>query len=178
VVVDLKLAAARVARGDQESYRTIVEHTKDGLFRLCCRMLGNAIDAEDALQDAYVKGYRSIADGRFSGESRVDTWLYRIAANTCLDALRRRKVRRVAAESEPAEEIMAPLSPEASLALSEIEEWLGELPPDQRAAVVLRCVEGLTSAEAAKVLGCSAGAIEQRLVRARATLRGRRDDDQ
>lgn len=65
-------------------------------------------------------------------------------------------------------------SAEAKLALSELSEWLGELPREQQAALVLKSVEGFSSAEAAEILECSEGAVEQRLVRARATLREKR----
>jgi RNA polymerase sigma-70 factor (ECF subfamily) len=180
VAVELKLAAAQAARGDHAAFRSIVDNTKDGMFRLSCRMLGNVPDAEDALQDAYVKAYRALLDGKYTGEARVETWLYRIVTNSCLDALRRRRVRAVPVEEEvraatPSPD--APLSPDAALALKELDEWLRDLPDDQRAVVVLRCVEGLTSAEAAVLLDCTEGAVEQRLVRARATLRKRRHDD-
>ena len=65
---------------------------------------------------------------------------------------------------------------EARLALRELDRWLGELPAEQRTVLVLRFVEGLTSAEVAEILGCSEGAVEQRLVRARASLRQRGND--
>lgn len=173
-MVELKLAAARAARGDHTAFRSILDHTKDGMYRLSCRLLGNPVDAEDALQDAYIKAFRALSDGNYTGEARVETWLYRIVTNSCLDALRRRKVR---AAGPPAEDTRAePQSPELRVALTEIDAWLGDLPDEQRAVVVLRCVEGLTSAEAARVLGCTEGAVEQRLVRARATLRERRDE--
>jgi RNA polymerase sigma-70 factor (ECF subfamily) len=64
---------------------------------------------------------------------------------------------------------------EGRLALTELSGWLGDLPSDQQAALVLKAVEGRESAEIAEILGCSEGAVEQRLVRARATLRQRRN---
>jgi RNA polymerase sigma-70 factor (ECF subfamily) len=67
-------------------------------------------------------------------------------------------------------------SAEARLALTELADWLKDLPPDQHAVLVLKAVEGRSSAEVAEILGCSEGAVEQRLVRARATLRQRRDE--
>ena len=68
-------------------------------------------------------------------------------------------------------------SAEARLALTEIDDWLGELPAEQRAVVVLKSMEGLTSGEIAAILECSEGAVEQKLVRARAALRKKQDDD-
>ena len=176
-MVELKLAAAQAARGDHEAFRSIVETTKDGMYRLSCRLLGNVSDAEDALQNAYLNAYRALRDGRYTGESRVETWLYRIVTNSCLDALRRRRVR-AGTTTDTASEGTTHLSPETTVALRELEDWLSELPDEQRAVVILRCVEGLSSKEAGEILGCSEGAVEQKLVRARATLRKRRDDEE
>jgi RNA polymerase sigma-70 factor (ECF subfamily) len=67
-------------------------------------------------------------------------------------------------------------SAEARVALSEIADWLGELPPEQRAALTLTALEGLSATEVAEILGISEGAVEQRLVRARTTLRERRTE--
>jgi RNA polymerase sigma-70 factor (ECF subfamily) len=142
-------------------------------------MLGNVADAEDVVQEAYVKAYRSLLDGQFDRRAKVETWLYRIVVNATVDA-RRKRARRVPAvpvEEETALPIEEGESPaEARLALTELADWLGELPPDQQLALVLKAVEGRESAEIAEILGCSEGAVEQRLVRARATLRQRRDD--
>jgi RNA polymerase sigma-70 factor, ECF subfamily len=171
-MIDLRLVAAQAARGDHAAFRRIVDSTKDGMFRLACRLLGNASAAEDALQDAYIKVYQALIAGGFSGEAKLETWMYRIVTNTCLDALRRRtRVAPPALDEEP----HASVSTEARLALGELEKWLGELPDEQRAVVVLRCVEGLSTAETAQALDVSEGAVEQRLVRARATLRGRNE---
>lgn len=167
-MVDLKLVAAQAARGDHAAFRRIVDHTRDGMYRLACRMLGDAAEADDALQEAYLKAYQALRREGFAGHSRLETWIYRIVTNACLDALRRRKSKlreRVDRSDE------APGSPEQHLALRELDQWLGGLPAEQRAVVVLRCVEGLSTAEAADALGISQGAVEQRLVRARATLR-------
>ncbi|MBW2524621.1 MAG: RNA polymerase sigma factor [Deltaproteobacteria bacterium] len=171
---ELKRAAARVAGGDPAAFRVIVERTSARLYRLGARMMGSTADAEDVLQDAYIKAFQALAAGRFDGRSSVATWLYRIATNACLDALRRRKVRPVAEAQPPEASFDGRVSAEARLALAELDRWLGELPPEQRVAVVLKSVEGLTSAEIAEVLQCSEGAVEQRLVRARAALRERR----
>jgi RNA polymerase sigma-70 factor (ECF subfamily) len=142
-------------------------------------MLGNVTDAEDVVQEAYVKAYRSLVDGQFDRRAKVETWLYRIVVNATIDARRKRARRRPALEIE--EDTTLPLQEgeppaEARLALTELSEWLGELPADQQAALVLKAVEGRESAEIAEILGCSEGAVEQRLVRARAALRQRRDD--
>ena len=91
--VDLRLVASRVSKGDVKAFRQIVDHTRAPLYRLAARMLGGVADAEDALQDAYVSAYRGLVDGRYDGRSKLETWLYRIVANTCIDQLRKRKTR-------------------------------------------------------------------------------------
>lgn len=171
---DSREVAKRASRGDPGAFRSIVEHTKDRLFRLACRLLGDHSEAEDALQDAYLKAHQALVGGGFSGEATLETWLYRIVTNSSMDTLRRRRAR--PARPLEASDELAPtdgLVAEARVALRELDEWLGDLPPEQRAVVVLRFVEGMTSGEAAEVLECSEGAVEQRLVRARAALRER-----
>ncbi|MBI4701814.1 MAG: RNA polymerase sigma factor [Deltaproteobacteria bacterium] len=171
----LEQAAARVARGDRAAFRTVVELTSARLYRLAARIMGGAADAEDALQDAYLRAFQALSGQEFDGRASVSSWLYRIATNACLDALRRRRPR-PAAERGEATIAREPsfdglLAAEARAALREIDRWLGELPPEQRAALVLKTMEEMTSAEIGELLGCSEGAVEQLLVRARAALR-------
>ena len=168
---DLEQAAARVQSGDMAAFRQIVEATTDRMFRLSARMMGSLADAEDVMQEAYVKAYQALGSGGFDRRSRVDTWLYRIVANTAIDALRSRKRRQTQSDEAIEPEFDGVASAEARVALVEIGQLLGVLPADQRAAVALKALEGLTSAEVAGILECSEGAVEQRLVRARATLR-------
>lgn len=175
--VDLSLAARRVADGETPWFRVIVDHTQRDLFRLAARMLGSAADAEDVLQEAYVKAYRALTEGQFDGRSELRTWLYRVVANTAIDAMRRRAARPQQSDQRISEVGVSPNDVESQLALRELSEWLDQLPVEQKAAVVLKTVEGLTTPEVAEILGCSEGAVEQRLVRARATLRKRRGDD-
>ncbi len=169
---DLEAVVARVVHGDVQAFGRIVEGTNRELVRVAARIVGGVSDAEDVVQDAYVKAYRSMVAGQFDGRSSVKTWLYRIVSRTAVDFLRakaRRPVAREALDQAPARSG----SPEVHLALAELSDWLHVLPPEQRAAAVLKFVEGFSSKEAAELLGCSEGAVEQRLVRARATLRAK-----
>jgi RNA polymerase sigma-70 factor (ECF subfamily) len=187
VSIDLRLMAKRVTEGDTAAYRAIVEHTQTALYRLAARMLGDLAEAEDTLQDAYIKAYRALCEGRYDGRSKVETWLYRITANTCLDALRRRKGERIADGLDPeaaasaatqTAEFDGAVTADARIALHELDAQLARLPAMQRAVVVLTAVEGLSAREVGEVLGCSQGAVEQRLVRARAALRETWDGDE
>src|SRR5262245_27178040 len=104
-------------------------------------MMGNVADGEDAMQEAYVKAYRGLVEGRFDGRAQFGTWLRRIVVNTAIDAMRSR-----ARTPKSADELIDAASDErasaeTSLALREISDWLGALPPDQRAALVLKSIE-------------------------------------
>ena len=171
---DLEAAAGRVVAGDVQAFGEIVEGTSRGLVRLAARLTGSLPDAEDVVQDAYVRAYGALVGGRFDGRSSVKTWLYQIVTHRAIDALRSMARRPVAALHVDELGAAPGTAPDAHLALVELAEWLEGLPAEQRAAVVLHSVEGFSSKETAEILGCSEGAVEQRLVRARTTLRARR----
>lgn len=170
---ELDEAVRRVVRGDTDAFRRIVDATSEGLVRLGARITGSMSEAEDVVQDAYVKAYQALTGGRFEQRSSVTTWLRHIVTNTAIDALRSRSRRPVPSELVAESGWDGAAGAEAHMALAELNDLLGTLPPDQRAAVVLQSVEGHAVAEIALILGCSEGAVEQRLVRARATLRER-----
>jgi RNA polymerase sigma-70 factor (ECF subfamily) len=150
------------------AFRSIVDRTQHELVRLAARLLGNLADAEDVVQEAYVKAYRALARGQFDARSSVRTWLYSIVTRTAIDSLRSGQRRRALAAMDRVPD--GPASPDAHLALLELASVLDRLPPDQRTALVLKSVEGRSSREIGEILGCSEGAVEQRLVRARAAL--------
>jgi RNA polymerase sigma-70 factor (ECF subfamily) len=169
---NLTEAVTRVRSGDTAAFQRIVDATSGRLVRLAARMLGSVVDAEDVVQEAYVKAYRALQTGEFDGRANVSTWLFRIVTNQAIDAMRGR-ARRPKPTDTADESISDLASAEEQLALSELSDWMSELPADQRATLVLKAVEGMTSPEIAEVLECSEGAVEQRLVRARAALRKR-----
>jgi RNA polymerase sigma-70 factor, ECF subfamily len=169
-VSDLEEAAQRVAAGDRSAFEAIVRSTQQPLLRTAARVLGSREEALDVLQDAYLRAFGALLDGSFDGRARVSSWLYRVVMNASLDALRARRRRPTVpmADSEPE---AGGNGTEARAALGELGRMLDLLPEDQRAALVLRELEGLSNAEVAEVLETTEGAIEQRLIRARATLR-------
>jgi RNA polymerase sigma-70 factor (ECF subfamily) len=172
----LEEAAREVAAGDTRAFRTIVETTSDELVRVAARILGSVADAEDVVQDAFVKAHRELAAGRFDGRSTVKTWLYRIVTHASIDALRGRARRQVSTGELEQRAWEGPALVESRVALRELADLLEGLPAEQRAALVLKAVEGLTTPEIASILSCSEGAVEQRLVRARVALRERRKE--
>ena len=143
------------------------------------RLLANRAEAEDAVQEAYLRAYDALQSGRYEDRARMEAWLVTILTRVAMDALRSRKVRESSLPSVDVAELAWPGATEEQIvAILEIDRWLGALPPDQRAAVVLKEFEGLTSAEVGLALGVSEGAIEQRLLRARATMKRRMTDEE
>ena len=138
-------------------------------------MLGNLADAEDLVQEALVKAHRALSDGQFDGRSSVETWLYRIVTNLALDQLRSR--RRRGTQVEAVDEMLPTdgASAESRIALRELDEWMNALAPEQRVCLVLSAIEGFSNAEIAVMMNTSEGSVEQRLVRARVTLREKRN---
>lgn len=159
--------------GDAAAFQAIVEATAPRLVRLAARILGDVSEAEDVVQDSYVKTFQALTGGGFDGRSTIETWLYRVVVNASIDERRRRGRRPAPTDTIGDISWDGRPSAEARIALAELSDWLADLPEEQHAATVLKCVEGLSTAEVAKALGCSEGAVEQRLVRARAALRRR-----
>jgi len=162
------------ARQDLGAFREIVLRTQAELVRYAARVLGSLSEAEDVVQEAYVKAHGALTRGEFDGRSRLRTWLYGIVTHGAIDVLRGGRRRR-ALHQRAASEAVTEQAPraEAQLALHELRDWLAGLPPEQRATLVLKVIEGHSSREVAEILGCSEGAVEQRLVRARAALAAR-----
>jgi RNA polymerase sigma-70 factor (ECF subfamily) len=143
--------------------------------RYAARLLGNMADAEDVVQESYVKAHRALTSGSFDGRASLKTWLYRIVTRTAIDHKRsRQRGERLAASDSALEAgFDGGAQVESYVALRELDEWMATLPVEQRSALVLQSLEGFTNREVAGILECSEGAVEQRLVRARAALRGR-----
>jgi len=176
-VSDLEEAARRVAAGDRGAFEAIVRATQRPLLRAAARILGNPEEALDVLQEAYMRAFDALVGHSFDFRSRVSSWLYRVVVNASLDALRARRRRPTVPLPEDHREPAGGGSEgEVRVALAELGEMLDLLPEDQRAALVLRELEGMSNAEVAEVLETTEGAIEQRLIRARATLRRRFDE--
>ena len=156
-------------------FESLVEEYGDFVYNLTYRVLGNQADAEDAAQDAFISAYRNF--DRFRGESKVSTWLYRIAVNAALMKLRRdRNARQLTQPGVEDMDIPSPIQGPEREALSnelrnQVEQGLDELPENLRMAVVLRDVQGLSNEEAADVLEISVSSLKARLHRGRVLLR-------
>ena len=153
--------------GDANAYSEIVRAYQVKVLRLCTSLLSNAVQAEDAAQEIFIKAYRSLRS--FRGGSKFSTWLYRIAANHCKDLLRKRSRER----TEPLEEslIEPSFDPRASAEASEtVDKLLSFLLPEERLILTLREVQGLSYQEISETLQCSLDAVKSRLRRARQAL--------
>jgi RNA polymerase sigma-70 factor (ECF subfamily) len=178
---DEHLLVAAAKSGDAAAFEELVERYERKIFRLTMNITRNKEDAEDAMQDAFMKSYSHLKD--FDGDSRFYTWLVRIAANEALMRLRKRRPNQFSID-EPiqGEEDLMPVeledwgpSPEQRFAQTEMREILSgvidDLEPDYRTVFALRDVEELSTEETAKALGISVPAVKSRLLRARLKLR-------
>jgi RNA polymerase sigma-70 factor, ECF subfamily len=172
------LAAAQA--GDEDAFRQLIEPYRHALDVHCYRMLGSAQDAEDLAQETLLRAWRAI--GRFEPRAQLQTWLYRIATNACLDELDRRHRRPQPLDpfpDQPLDESAAPTyDPEARYAIREGMELallraIQELPGRQRAVLIFRDVLGWTSPEVAGLLDSSVASVNSALQRARVTIEDR-----
>jgi RNA polymerase sigma-70 factor (ECF subfamily) len=170
----------RTRAGDNDAFRVLVERHSRPLFRLAYRMTGNQQDAEDVVQDSFLRAYKQLA--RFDERASFGTWLYRIAANCSLDLVRSRKRRNqqaAPADSQAADPMLAVPSsdpaPDRMAMSGEVRERvagaLTELSAAERTAFVLRHFEGMCIEDVSRVLGCQPGAAKHSVFRAVQKLR-------
>jgi RNA polymerase sigma-70 factor (ECF subfamily) len=165
-------ALARARAGDREGFRLLVERHSRGLFRLAHRMTGNEHDAEDVVQEAFLRAYRRL--DQFEDRSQVGSWLFRIAANCAYDVLRARQRRNRHLEPEGPDGAdalaAADAGPERLAAGSDVrrgvEAAMGEMSDRERSAFALRHFEGWSIAEISGALGLDESATKQSIFRA------------
>ncbi|MDX2138644.1 MAG: sigma-70 family RNA polymerase sigma factor [Chloroflexota bacterium] len=160
--------------GDQDAFAELVYTYQDAVYNLCYRMLYDRGEAEDAAQEAFLRAYLNLQ--RYDPARSFKTWLLTIASNYCIDRIRRRRMQWLSLddplpnltlrEDEPEPEDVA-ITNEQSAA---IQSMLHKLPPDYRAAVVLRYWYDYSYVEIADILDTTESAIKSRLFRARQML--------
>src|SRR5437867_10848479 len=178
---DEHLLVAAAKRGDARAFEELVNRYEAKIFRLTSNITRNREDAEDAMQDAFLKAYAHLKD--FHGESRFYPWLVRIAANEALMRLRKRRPNHFSLDQPiegdsdlmPRELDEWSPNPEQLYAKSEIDNivsaFVEQLEDEYRVVLVLRDVEELSTQETADALGISISAVKSRLLRARLKLR-------
>ena len=169
---------ARARQGDSEAFRALVERHSRSVFRLAYRMTGNEQDAEDVVQESFLRAYRQL--GRFESRANFGTWLYRIVANCSLDSMRAKQSRHDQSRGQSLDEATdVPATdghgPERLAASAEIarrvNEALGELSALERAAFTLRHHEGRSIREISSMLGLGTSAAKHSVFRAVKKLR-------
>ncbi len=168
--------------GNAQAFEVLVARYERKVYGLAYHLCGDAEDAADVAQEAFLKAFSSLRG--FRGQSSFSTWLYRVTANVCFDALRSRRRRKTVSLDRPAPGL-APGGmwqvPDTSGDPAELVERqevrtavrraIGRLHPDHRMVVVLRDLHGLSYEEIAQVLGLKEGTVKSRINRARLALR-------
>jgi RNA polymerase sigma-70 factor (ECF subfamily) len=164
---------SQAKQGSHEAYRILVERHMKQAYNVAYGFVNDHASAEDVAQEAFVRAYRSLPS--FRGESEFATWLYRIVTNLSLNRVKRRKV--LAAREVPLADAEHLLSAEDDQGQSDvrahIEKALHELPTLQRAVVILRHVDGLSTKQVSTILQCSEGTVKTHLFRGLKKLRGK-----
>lgn len=173
---------ARAAAGDEVAFEAIMRNHNQLLFRTARSILKSDTEAEDAVQDAFLRAW--LALDSFRAESKLSTWLVRIVTNEALSRLRRTKVRTISLD-----EVVTSLDPKMQMALADtpghgpeqtasraqvrhlIEQQIDLLPDDYRTVFMLSVVEGLSAVDIAAALDIPAGTVRTRAFRARKLLR-------
>ena len=172
--VDERALVERCRQGDLGAFEELYRAHAGRLYSVAFRLVGNAADAEDLLQDIFLAAHRKL--DTFRGESALGTWLYRLATNLCLDHLRSRTGRSNqvtdALDDEPGlfDQSGGNLA-DRTVTKMDLERALARLPEGCRAAFVLHDVEGLEHREVAEVLGIAEGTSKSQVHKARLKLR-------
>ena len=170
-------AVKRAAKGDHDAFRVLVERYQDRAFGLALRVMRDEEQARDAVQDAFLKVYRSL--DRFEGRSSFGSWIQRIKVNHCLNFLRKRKgrvfvdVQDPVTETEP--DLAAAATAERDVAAQDERERirlvLDELPETLRVPLIMRDLDGMAYQEIADGLGVGLSAVKMRIKRGREEFR-------
>jgi RNA polymerase sigma-70 factor (ECF subfamily) len=160
----------QVLSGDVEAYARLVDRHYDRCARIAVRIVGNREDAEEALQDAFLRAFRALED--YEDRERFSAWLTRILVNQCRTVLARTRRREaVFLDVDPRELDLAVEGASGMSTWPELERALAQLPLEQREAVVLKYADDLTYEEMARITGAGESALKMRVQRAFARLR-------
>ncbi len=172
---DLSLLISQASSGNTDAFESIVRRFERRVLTTALRLLGNLEDAQDAAQEVFLKTHRHL--GRFDQERKFEPWLYRVTVNVCRDTWRRQKTG-TAMRLEMPEQIadsQAMGNPHRRLRAEEEKQLLyralATLPDKERSAIVLRDVEGFSTAEVADILGSSEVTVRSQVSKARVKIK-------
>lgn len=168
---------ARLQARDEAAFEELIRQYEKKVYSLCARMCGNAEDAEEAAQDAFLALWRGI--DRFRQESSLSTWIYRLASNACIDLMRRKKKGAGSVSLDDEELFVDAVDPapqpheEAERRETQrlLQEGLLSLPAEYRSILLLREIEGLSYSEISTALDLELGTVKSRISRGRTLLR-------
>ena len=172
-----ELLLRKAQHGDPEAFEQLITPLEQLIWRICWHYTGNRESAEDCGQETMIRIWRSLDSYR--GDCALESWVYRIAANCCMDYLRKKKRDKSVSMEPMQEQGFDPADPspgtEEQVVAAEEKERLREaitlLPEDQREALIMTQLEKVPYEEAAKLLGVSEGTIKSRVNRAKARLK-------
>ncbi len=164
-MIDMALVS-QAARGDERAFATLVDRYYERCLRYATNMLGERSDAEEAVQDAFVRAYRALP--RYEERDRFEPWLFRIVLNCCrtLAESRSRRQKRYVAGDEALATVAAPQTADDEAVREEVMAALEKLPAEQKEAFLLRHVEGLDYDQMSQVTGAGVSALKMRVKRA------------
>ena len=163
----------RALAGDQEAFACLVEAYQTAVYNLAYRMLGNAVEAEDAAQETFLRAYTRL--DTYDSDRKFSSWLLAIASNYCIDRVRQRRFRWLSLDELPSWRWLASSSqPEEAVIRceerDEVRQLLDQLPPHYRATVILRYWYDLSYQEIAEAMETTESAVKSTLYRARRML--------
>ena len=171
-----------IVKGDLKSFKILVDEHQQIVLNTCFRFLNNKEDSEDLTQEVFVEVYKSLAS--FRGESKLSTWIYRIAVTKSLDFIRRKKrkkrfgiIKKVFNADDSFEDIIDDNNPDPEVRLEELDrikilnEALGTLPENQRAAFTLSKYDEISYKEIAEILDTTIPSVESLIHRAKNNLK-------
>lgn len=171
------LMLKRAQKGDVGAFEELIAPFEQRIYQIALRVMGHPEDALDQAQETMLRVYQNLS--KFKGNSSLSTWIFRVTTNVCLDELRRRKNKQATSLNQLTDAGFTPVDdsegPEEAAVRQftgkTLQEALNALPDEQRAAVVLRDIEGYSYDEIAQMQGANLNTVKSRIARARLALR-------
>jgi len=174
---EIKYIISDILTGEREKFSVIVNLYKDSVFRIAIGYMHTKDDAEDIVQEVFIKTYQSLSG--FKGKSEFSTWLYRITVNTCLNAIEKKqrysffqkaedtvsRIFNIRSDEKNPEEMLVSREKEKA-----VQDAIDSLPKQQRTAFTLKRYDDLSQKEISQIMDLSEGAVEQLLQRAKVNL--------